>query len=102
MERKQVNLLLKVLKILHKKGILNQLIIIGSWCIYFYRFYFKRKRPIIASLRTRDIDFLVFSPKSLKRKVDLPDLLKNLGFIIEFRGEEGYMRLVHPYFLLNF
>ena len=102
MERKQVNLLFKVLKIFQQQGILNHVIIIGSWCIYFYKFYFKRKTPIIASLRTRDVDFFVPEPTSINKKIDLPDILKHLGFIVDFRGEKGYMRLVHPAFFIEF
>ncbi len=102
MERKHINLLLKVLRLLQKQGVINNLIIAGSWCIYFYKFYFHKKAPIIASLRTRDIDFFVPNPKSINRKINLPALLKDLGFIIDFRGEEGYMRLLHPYFFIEF
>ena len=102
MERKQVDLLFKVLKIFQQQGILNHVIIIGSWCIYFYKFYFKRKTPIIASLRTRDVDFFIPDPTSINKKIVLPDILKHLGFIIDFRGEKGYMRLVHPAFFIEF
>jgi len=102
MERKQVNLLFKVLKIFQQQGILNHVIIIGSWCIYFYRFYFKRKTPIIASLRTRDVDFFIPEPRSISKKINLPEVLKRLGFIVDFKGKEGYMRLVHPAFFIEF
>ena len=102
MERKQVNLLFKVLKIFQQQGVLNHVIIIGSWCIYFYKFYFKRKTPIIVSLRTRDVDFFIPKPTSINKKIDLPDILKHLGFIVDFRGEKGYMRLVHPAFFIEF
>lgn len=101
MEEKQIDLLFKVLRILDEKGVLEHLVIVGSWCIYFYRFYFNKKQPI-ASLRTRDVDFLVPDPKSLKIDVDLPDLLKYLGFIVDYRGEQGYMRLIHPEFFIEF
>jgi glycosyltransferase involved in cell wall biosynthesis len=102
MERRQVDLLLKVLRILHQEGILDHLLLIGSWVFYFYKFYFHKRKPIVASLRTRDVDFLVPSPSSINKKINLPDLLKKLGFVVDFRGEQGYMRLVSPYFLLSF
>lgn len=101
MENKQINLLFKVLRILDKQGVLNHLVIAGSWCIYFYKFYFHQKQPV-ASLRTRDVDFLVPDPKSLKIEANLPELLKSLGFIIDYRGKQGYIRLVHPEFFLEF
>jgi len=100
MEQKQVNLLFKVLKILQKEGVLKHLIVVGSWCLYFYQFYFG-KQPI-ASLRTRDVDFLIPDPNSIKLKINLPDLLKDLGFVTDFRGEEGYIRLIHPEFFIEF
>jgi hypothetical protein len=100
MEHKQVNLLFKVLKILQKEGVLKHLIVVGSWCLYFYQFYFEKQQPI-ASLRTRDIDFLLPDPNSIKLKINLPDLLKDLGFVTDFRGEEGYMRLLHPEFFIE-
>jgi len=101
MEEKQANLLFKVLKVLDKEGILKHIIIIGSWSLYFYRFYYKREHPI-ASLRTRDVDFLIPTPESIKEKKDLPELLKGLGFLIDFRGEAGYIRLIHPEFFIEF
>jgi hypothetical protein len=100
-EDKQVNLLFKVLRILDKKGILTHLVIAGSWCIFFYRFYFHKKQPI-ASLRTRDVDFLIPEPKSLKADIDLPELFKPLGFVVDYRGQQGYIRLVHPELFIEF
>jgi len=101
MEDKQINLLFKVLRILDEKGVLKHLVVAGSWCMFFYTLYFQKKQPI-ASLRTRDVDFLVPDPKALKINIDLPNLLKSLGFLIDYRGEQGYMRLVHPEFFIEF
>lgn len=101
MERKQVNLLFKILGLLEKEGVLKHLIIIGSWSLYFYKFYYNKKQPIV-SLRTRDVDFLLPDPKLITKKVDLPELLKDLGFVIDFRGNQGYMRLVHPSVFIEF
>ncbi|OIP13299.1 MAG: hypothetical protein COS15_02850 [Caldiserica bacterium CG02_land_8_20_14_3_00_36_38] len=101
MGQKQVNLLFKVLKILQKEGVLKHLVVAGSWCLYFYQFYFEKQQPI-ASLRTRDVDFLIPEPSSIKLKINLPDLLKDLGFVTDFRGEEGYIRLIHPEFFIEF
>jgi len=100
MENKQIDLLFMVLRILDKKGVLKHLVVAGSWCMFFYTLYLQKKQPI-ATLRTRDVDFLVPDPKSLKTNVNLPELLKSLGFLIDYRGEQGYIRLVHPEFLLN-
>ena len=101
MERKQANLLFKILGLLEKEGVLKHLIIAGSWCLYFYKFYYNKKQPIV-SLRTRDVDFLLPDPKSITKEVNLPELLKDLGFVIDYRGNQGYIRLVHPSVFIEF
>jgi len=60
-------LCLKVLKRLQKSGVLSQIIIIGSWCQYFYKDYFVNVE-YTSSIRTRDIDFLVPVPPKFKNK----------------------------------
>jgi len=101
MEARKVNLLVKVLRVLEKEGVLKDLVVGGSWCLYFYKYYFNKKRAI-ATLRTRDIDFIVPEPKLLKGNIDLPELLKSLGFVIDFQGRGGFIRLVHPEFFIEF
>ncbi len=101
MDRKQANLLFKILRLLEKEGVLKHLIIAGSWCLYFYKYYYNKKQPIV-SLRTRDVDFLLPDPKSITKEVNLPELLKDLGFVIDYRGEQGYIRLVHPSIFIKF
>ena len=101
MERKQADLLFKIMKLLEKEGVLKHLVIAGSWCLYFYKFYYNKKQPIV-SLRTRDVDFLLPDPKSIKKKVNLPELLKDLGFVIDYRGNQGYIRLVRPSVFIEF
>ncbi|MBM3244900.1 MAG: hypothetical protein FJZ15_03810 [Candidatus Omnitrophica bacterium] len=103
MEKKQSDLCLEILRRFHKAGILNDLILIGSWCVYFYKDYFSEV-PYIdqAAIRTRDIDFLIDSPARIKHAVNIPELLKDLGFVTILRGREGYIKLDHPDLLLEF
>ena len=54
----QRRLSLKVLKEFHKAGVLKDLVLIGSWCHYFYRAYFN-DAPEIPLVRTLDLDFLI-------------------------------------------
>ena len=61
MEKKTFNLCLVVLKRLNRAGILQNIILIGSWCAYFYSHYFK-SRNYSLHIRTTDIDFLVPIP----------------------------------------
>lgn len=103
MEKKQYELCVEIFKRLHKTGVLDGLIVIGSWCVYFYKDYFK-DIPYIdqATIKTRDIDFLVENPAKIKNKVDIPELIRDLGFVTTFHGTEGYIKLDHPDLILEF
>ena len=89
-----------VLKRLDDASVLQDLIIVGSWCLYFYRDYFAGTGygPLI---RTRDIDFLVPARSRLKHTADVPRLMQELGFVADFH-RQGYMRLVHPELIIEF
>lgn len=101
MEKNQYNLCIEVLKRLEKAGVLKDVILIGSWCIPFYKNYFENVRYPTA-IKTRDIDFLVPTPLKTKTTVDIPKLLKELGFIVDFKGSEGYIQLEHPDLIIEF
>lgn len=101
MEKSQLDLCLQVLKKLHNAGVLDGIVIIGSWALYFYGFYFE-KNTYTPDIRTRDIDFLVPIPPKFKSKTDIPEILKDLGFIINFKGSGGYIRLDHPELIVEF
>ena len=101
MEKKQYDLCIEVLRRLDKAGILKDVVLIGSWCIPFYKDYF-RSTNYSLSLRTRDVDFLVPSTTKFKRKIDLSKLFEDLGFVVGFKGEEGYIILEHPDLAIEF
>ena len=89
-----------VLERLAAAGVLDDLVIIGSWCLESYRTYFDRRTPL-TTLRTRDIDFLVPRPTQLRHPADVPALLEDLGFVCDFQ-RAGYIRLVHPDLIVEF
>ena len=66
MEKKN-NLCLEILGRLQEAGILNHVILIGSWSIYFYKYYFSSK-DYSTFIRTSDIDFLVPIPVKFTEK----------------------------------
>ncbi len=101
MEKKQYDLCVEVLRRLEKVKVLNDIVLIGSWCIPFYKEYFSNI-VYTSSIRTRDIDFLIPNPAKIKTKVDLPNLLKDLGFIVGFYGRKGYIKLEHPELIIEF
>ena len=84
-----------------QKGILDEIMLVGSWCVFLYEDYFGRK-GILPPLRTRDLDFLFPLPLKLKSKTDLFELLKDLGFILDYKGEQGYITFQHPDLILEF
>lgn len=101
MEKKINSLCLEVLHRLDKSKVLSELIIIGSWCIYFYKYYFKSKN-YSTYIRTKDIDFLVPIPPRFKKEVNIFELVKDLGFIERYRGSKGYIKLEHPDLSIEF
>jgi len=84
-----------------REGILEKIMLVGSWCVILYEDYFKGK-SILPVLRTRDLEFLFPVPLNLDRKTDLYDLLKDLGFVLDYKGEQGYTIFQHPDLILEF
>ncbi len=101
MESSQYKLCVKVLKRLNESGVLRHIVLIGSWCIPLYREYF-RGSEYRTSITTRDVDFFVPLPLGIKNRVDIETVLKGLGFVIGFRGPEGYISFNHPELILEF
>lgn len=98
--QKKYALFHKVLKHFYDTGILDDIILVGSWCMYFYKEYFSIIR-YAPSIRTKDIDFLVPLPIKSKKKIDIVKLLKDEGFVVTFNNS-GYMRLEHPEIMVEF
>ena len=101
MQSKQYELSLNVVRKLEEAGVLQNLVLVGSWCLVLYRDYF-RDVGAIPAVRTRDMDFLVPSAAAIHKTVDVPELLKELGFITGFRGTQGMMMLEHPELMIEF
>jgi hypothetical protein len=101
MQNRQYDLCIDVLRRLQKAGVLSNLVLVGSWCLLLYREYFKDV-GMVPAVKTRDMDFLVPPSTVFKAKTDIPELLKDLGFILGFRGEHGVMILEHPELLIEF
>jgi len=96
----QRNLVAKLLKALSRAGVLDQVLLIGSWCASFYKPYFKNI-DYSPRLMTRAIDFLLPRHPRFQQSVDLELLLRPLGFEIEFYGS-GYMKLENPELIVEF
>ena len=100
MERKS-NLFLNTLNALYESGVLEDIVLIGSWCHYFYRVYFSNAQEI-PLLRTLDIDFLIPNPFNIRKDVNIPEILGNLDFVSSHDYLTGYTKYVHPELELEF
>jgi len=93
----------EVLQVLQREGILEHLVLIGSWCCHFYVPFFGKKN-YTPNIQTLDIDFLIPKPtpaglKKSPRPMD--ELLKSLDFDTDFTAS-GWLRFVHPELRVEF
>lgn len=101
MEKNQYELCASVLRRLDDAGVLPGMVIIGSWCVLFYEGYFNTP-GYGASIRTRDLDLAIPLPPCFGQKVDLAGQLGELGFVVDFKGRDGYIRFLHPDLIVEF
>jgi hypothetical protein len=77
-----VNMLNEILNDLNEEGLLQHLILIGSWAEYLY----EKNNTIegfFATLKTDDIDFLVPNIRKPREKVSLPKVLQEKGYLLK-------------------
>ncbi len=101
MDKSQFDICMEVLRRMDKAGVLSKVILIGSWCLPLYRVYYSGKSNL-TTLRTRDIDFLVSRNTKFQKKINLPELLKDLGFIEDYNYPIGLIKLIHPELIMEF
>jgi len=99
--KRKSSLFFKILNSLYNVGVLQDIILIGSWCHYFYKDYFSNA-PEIPLLRTLDIDFLIPNPPRIQKEVNIPEILEDLDFISLQNYMTGYTKYVHPELELEF
>ena len=100
MERKS-NLFFATLNALHKSGVLEDIMLIGSWCHHFYSVYFDNA-PEIPVVRTLDIDFLIPNPPKIHKDINIPEILSSLDFTSAHNLTTDYTKYVHPELELEF
>lgn len=102
MGKNQYEILIGLLRLLlEEKGVLEKLILTGSWGVVLYRKFFKAP-GVYPAIRTRDVDFIVPENFEISEKVDVAELLKDLGFIVEINRADNFMRLMHPALIVEF
>lgn len=97
----QRNLFIEILAALHRAGILKEIVLIGSWCHYFYKIYFNDS-PKIPIVRTLDVDFLVPNPFKIQKEVNIPEILTKLDFTPSHSYITGLTKYVPPELELEF
>lgn len=101
MEKKKFELCVEVLRRLEAEGILDRILLVGSWCMPVYEAYFEGKGAFPV-LRTRDLEFLIPIPPRFDKKTDLQELFKDLGFLVDYKGDAGHIVFQHPDLILEF
>ena len=69
----------QVLEVLNNEGILDNVILIGSWCLLLYKTIFENFEP---NIRTIDVDFFIPDVKSIKEKSCLIKSFKDINYDI--------------------
>lgn len=95
------DLFLSVLRVLEEAGALGELVLIGSWCLVFYKEYFGGS-PHIPGVRTTDVDLLVPWPKRVRLKADVPSALANIGFMETTSFVTGYTKFERGELMVEF
>lgn len=97
----QSDILSELLRRFSQERILDEVMLIGSWCLAVYRSALAGTGnfPVI---RTLDADFLIPNPKGLKREVDIPVLLKELGFVPTHYRSSGWVVYDHSELRVEF
>jgi hypothetical protein len=97
----KLELALTILKTFQDEGILEDIMLIGSWSHFFYRHYFDDS-PEIPTVRTLDIDFLIPNPRRIRKEVDIHEVLKKLDFASRVDRMSGLIKFSHPDLELEF
>lgn len=87
----QFETLIRVLRRFQAAGLLDELILIGSWCLHFYRAHYSEAESLPA-VRTLDVDFLIPGANRIRGEVSVPVLMRELGFAATFNRSNGLVK----------
>lgn len=99
-KEKQFEIFLELLRRFQAAGVLRSVMLIGSWCLYFYRECLQKTESLPA-VRTLDVDFLIPAFKELSSEINTPDILKEIGFV-PTRSMNGITVYDHPELRVEF
>lgn len=89
------DLFLRIIAGLDDGGVLQQVVLIGSWALRVYQTHFDND-PEVPILTTTDVDFLVPNPPRLGTRFDVGRMLADLGFDTEWASVGGYCKYESP------
>lgn len=101
MQDEKGDLFLELLGVFEKLALLEDLILVGSWCHLFYRDYFQDPLAV-EPIRTTDVDFLISNPNKSRPERDVPAALHELGFLTQHSFLSGWTKYVHKDLELEF
>jgi len=85
----------EILKDFHSHGILQDFILIGSWCLKVYKEHYGDD-PSIPVVATHDVDFLIPNPPKKSPEVNVPEILEQHGLEILTDASGAKMKFVSP------
>ena len=94
MEDKRFGLFKGIINELAKENALDDLVLIGSWALYYYKIYFNESESIPA-VRTTDLDFLIPSGRVINKEKNLHKLLERLNCKPLFNYSNGLVKYVN-------
>jgi hypothetical protein len=95
------DIFLALLGVFAELGLLSDLILVGSWTHLFFREYLGDPQAV-PPIKTTDVDFLVTHPKKERKKVDIPEAIKKLGFLEHYDFVNNTAKYVHDELDLEF
>ncbi len=95
------DLLLSVLRDLQKANLLKHFVLVGSWCLEFYRYFYNNPVEIPAT-RTMDADILIPKQFPKDKYVRVVDIMENNDFIVEIEYMSGLYKFTHVNLTVEF
>ncbi len=83
----------EILKDFNDHGVLQDFILIGSWCLKVYKEHFNND-PSIPMVVTHDVDFLIPNPPKKGPKVNIPEILEKHGLELLTDASGSKMKFV--------
>lgn len=90
-----------ILKKFDDNNVLDKVILVGSWCMDFYRRDLMEAN-LVPSVVTKDVDFLIPKPEKQHAKIDVPAILEEMQFTTRHDLTTGLMKYDKGDFTVEF